>query len=196
MLTPVNEVLSADHPSVVLEDCLDSLEEQYESLRSELELSSQEIDHRDDEIVGLQEQYENAIRERDLHGRLLVGLEEQFDALRQAEEAARVQEAAGNEGDADAIRRDALRRVVPNPASKPPDTRTPEQVDFDEAMEAAENASSPASEPPDDTMMLRHADGTPYMDVRDYHAQRGDPPRLRYGDSNQERDPASEQEGE
>jgi hypothetical protein len=41
------------------------------------------------------------------------------------------------------------------PASKPPDTRTPEQVDFDEAMEAAENeameaaenASSPASTP-------------------------------------------------
>ena len=28
-----------------------------------------------------------------------------------------------------------------NPASKPPDTRTPEQVRFDEGMEAAENAS-------------------------------------------------------
>lgn len=48
---------------------------------------------------------------------------------------------------------------------------------------------SPASEPDDDGMMLRHMDGTPYMDVRDYHAQRGDPPRLRYGDSNQESRP-------
>lgn len=40
------------------------------------------------------------------------GLKEQLEALRQAEEAAQVQERVGNEGDADAIRRDAIKRVL------------------------------------------------------------------------------------
>lgn len=59
----------------------------------------------------------------------------------------------------------------------------------EEYCSAAHPLPNPASEPGDDGMMLRHMDGTPYMDVRDYHALRGDPPRLRYGDSNQERQP-------
>lgn len=50
---------------------------------------------------------------------IILSLEEQLEALRQAEEAARTQDRIGNEGDADAIRRDALRRLVSNPAKRP-----------------------------------------------------------------------------
>lgn len=41
------------------EQAIDSLEEQYEGVRSELELSSQEIDHRDGEILVLHEQLDS-----------------------------------------------------------------------------------------------------------------------------------------
>lgn len=123
-------------------------------------------------------------------------LEEQLESLRQAEEAAQVQDRVGNEGDADAIRRDAIRRVLglglyadSNPArdaSEPVEATQGPSTGGNPSSRPGSEASSPASEPEDDGMMLRHADGTPYMDVRDYHVQRGDPPRLRYGDSNQE----------
>ena len=45
-----------------------------------------------------------------------------------------------------------------------------------EALTLGSVLSNPTSSPPDDSLMLHHMDGTPYMDVFDYMESRGDPP--------------------